>query len=214
MINFSVDMRNDMSPIRDQRRRPTCLAFAASDAHAAVHSKPMSDLSVEYAHYSACRRMPTFDPHSATTVTTMLDAIRLDGQPPETEWPYIETLPTDISAYNPPPNPIGIINRAGRELVSFDLADDALRGGTPVIMAVALSRSFYGLLGDAVLLPDPDLQVKGYHAVLGIGMFSSPLGDGYLVRNSWGARWGLAGYGLITRGYLEPRKLFLGVFHG
>jgi hypothetical protein len=214
MINFSVDMRNDMSPIRDQRRRPTCMAFSASDAHAMVHSRPMSDLSVEYAHYSACKRMTKFDPHNATTVTAMLSAIRLDGQPPEAQWPYMETLPADISAYQPPPKIAGIVNHAGEEVTSFDLADETLLDGVPVIMAIALSRSFYGLVGDFVLPPDPDFRVTGYHAVLGVGMFSSPAGNGYLIRNSWGARWGMGGYGLITRAYVEPRKMFLGVFRG
>ena len=214
MINFSVDMKNDMSPIRDQRRRPTCMAFSASDAHAMALSRPMSDLSVEYAHYSACKRMATFDPYSATTVNAMLSAIRLDGQPPEDEWPYIETLPLDISSYRPPDNIAGIVNHAGEELISLDLADEMLRAGVPVIMAVSLSRSFYRLVGDSVLPADPDLQVTGYHAILAVGMFSSSEGDGYLIRNSWGAQWGMGGYGLITRAYLEPRKLFLGVFRG
>jgi C1A family cysteine protease len=212
MINFSVDMRNDMSPIRDQRRRPTCMAFSASDAHAMAHSKPMSDLSVEYAHYSACKRMTTFAPQNATTVTAMLNAIRLDGQPPEAEWPYMATLPVDISGYLPPANTKGIVKYAGEELTTFDLADESLRNGTPVIMAIALSRSFYGLQGNSVLPADPDLKIAGYHAVLSVGMFSSTSGDGYLIRNSWGAGWGLGGYGLITRAYLEPRKFFLGVF--
>ena len=214
MINFSVDMRNDMSPIRDQRRRPTCLAFAASDAHAMARSKPMSDLSAEYAHYSACRRMPNFDPHKATTVTAMLDGIHLDGQPPEAEWPYMQTLPADISAYQPPANIAGIVNHTSEQLASLDLASEILRSGAPVIMAIALSQSFYRLKADSVLSADPDPKITGRHAILGVGTFSSPAGDGYLIRNSWGARWGTGGYGLIARAYLEPRILFLGVFRG
>jgi hypothetical protein len=213
MINFSVDMRNDMSPIRDQKRRPTCMAFSASDAHAMAHSKPMSDLSVEYAHYSACRRMPSFDPHNATTVSAILDGIRLDGQPPEAEWRYMETLPADISVYQPPANIAGIVNHPSEELASLDLANETLRSGVPVIMALALSQSFYRLTADSVLSADPDIRITGYHAVLGVGMFSSSAGEGYLVRNSWGTRWGTGGYGFIARAYLEPRILFLGSFH-
>ena len=212
MTNFTVDMRSDMSPIRDQKRRPTCLAFAASDAHATAHSKPMSDLSVEYAHYSACKRMTTFDPHSAATVPAMLSAIRFDGQPPEAEWPYIETLPSDLSAYKPPENITGVINHSGEEVATFDLADEALLAGMPVLMAIRLSLSFYELNGGSILPADADFRVMGYHAILGVGIFSSSAGEGYLIRNSWGARWGLGGYGLITRAYLEPRKIFLGVF--
>jgi C1A family cysteine protease len=214
MITFSVDLRNDMSPIRDQKRRPTCMAFSASDAHAMAHSKPMSDLSVEYAHYSACRRMPTFDPHSATTIAAMLDGIRIDGQPPEAEWPYMETLPPVISAYQPPAKIAGIVTHASKPLPTLELASEALRSGVPVIIAISLSQSFYRLSANTVLSADPDPRITGYHAILGVGMFSSSAGDGYLIRNSWGVRWGTDGYGLIARAYLEPRILFLGVFRG
>jgi len=200
------------SAIRDQKRRPTCLAFSASDAHAMVHPKPMADLSVEYAHYSACRRMPTFEPSNATTPAAMLEAIRRDGQPPEAAWPYLNTLPVDLSAYKPQASIAGIMSHAGEELSSLDLAEDALLAGWPVIMGVALSEAFYRLLDSSVLSADPDSRIRGYHAILGIGLFSSPIGDGYLIRNSWGRHWGDGGYGLITRMYLEPRMLFLGVF--
>jgi hypothetical protein len=212
MISFSVDMRNDMSPIRDQKRRPTCLAFSASDAHAMVHPGPRVELSAEYAHYSACKRMPTFEPSNATTPAAMLEALRLDGQPPEVEWPYFHTLPADPSAYIPPASVSGIVSHAGEELSSLDLAEDVLRAGWPVIMGAALSEAFYRLVGGSILPADPDARIRGYHAILGIGLFSSPAGNGYLIRNSWGSHWGQGGYGLITRTYLEPRILFLGVF--
>jgi hypothetical protein len=156
--------------------------------------------------------MTTFDPHSAATVPSMLSAIRLDGQPPEAEWPYIETLPSDLSGYKPPANITGIINHSSEDVATFDFADEALRAGMPVLMAIGLSRSFYGLIGDSILPADADVRVMGYHAILGVGIFSSSAGEGYLIRNSWGVRWGLGGYGLITRAYLEPRKIFLGVF--
>ena len=36
MIKSLVDLRGNFGPARDQNPRPTCMAFAASDAHAAL----------------------------------------------------------------------------------------------------------------------------------------------------------------------------------
>lgn len=50
-----VDLRASFGPARNQGARPTCLAFAASDTHAAVR-EGWVPLSCEYAFYQAQRR--------------------------------------------------------------------------------------------------------------------------------------------------------------
>jgi C1A family cysteine protease len=213
MITLSKDLRSSFSPIRDQGARQTCMAFAASDAHAVRHNSPMSDLSVEYAHYHACKCMPRFDPHEGTSVTAMLAAIRVEGQPPEAEWPYMLFLPTDLGNYMPPANVSGVVRSDGKQLPSLDAADLSIEGDVPVIMGIALSLSFYHLRDGSVLAADSDHVVRGKHAVLAVGRFSGSGDGGYLIRNSWGTKWGASGYGLISRGYIDPRVIFLGAFH-
>ena len=51
-VTVDCDLRRLFGPARDQNARPTCLAFAASDAHAAVRSG-WQPLSCEYAYYHA-----------------------------------------------------------------------------------------------------------------------------------------------------------------
>src|ERR1700724_2612499 len=87
------DLRSRFGSARDQDQRPTCLAFAASDAHAALRS-PWAPLSAEYAFYHAQRRAAR-TPHVGATLPAMLDAVREDGQPVEAGWPYLVTVPTD-----------------------------------------------------------------------------------------------------------------------
>lgn len=212
MINSSKDMRSVLSDIRDQGPRQTCMAFASSDAQALAHGRPMHALSVEYAHYHACRRMPTFDPHQGTSRPAMFEAIRVNGQPPEAQWPYLASLPVDLSTYEPPVNVSGLVKKSCEELSSLDEADAAIEADVPVIMGLALSAAFFRLRDGSVLGADLDTIVRGTHAIIAVGRFTGPLGAGYLIRNSWGSKWGALGYGLISHAYVVPRVLFLGVF--
>jgi C1A family cysteine protease len=212
MTRFDVDLREYFTAIRDQGRRQTCMAFAASDAHAMVHGRPMSDLSVEYAHYFASKRMPTYQPASGTSGDAMLETLRIDGQPPESEWRYLPNLLANMNDYRPPANVSVCFRYAGKQLQALDEVENALTLGWPVIMGLALSKSFYELPADTILQADSDTGVTGRHAVLAVGRFSAAAVSGFLVRNSWGTRWAGGGYGLISKSYIEPRMLFLGVY--
>jgi hypothetical protein len=52
VITAAVDLRSLFGTARNQGSRPTCLAFAASDTHAALRSGWVP-LSCEYAFYQA-----------------------------------------------------------------------------------------------------------------------------------------------------------------
>ena len=80
-VQILCDLRSLFGDARDQDQRPTCLAFAASDAHAALRS-PWRPLSVEFAFYHAQRRAGR-TPHVGATLPAMLEALREDGQPIE-----------------------------------------------------------------------------------------------------------------------------------
>jgi hypothetical protein len=80
-IAIKTDHRQLFGPIRDQGPRPTCLAFAISDLHAALRG-PWEPLSCEYLFYHAQRRANR-KPHEGTLLTSALDAVRHEGQPHE-----------------------------------------------------------------------------------------------------------------------------------
>jgi hypothetical protein len=67
------DLRNLFGPARDQGARPTCLAFAASDAHAALRAG-WEPLSCEFAFYHAQRRVNR-SPAEGTTLPAILEAL-------------------------------------------------------------------------------------------------------------------------------------------
>src|ERR1051325_3105506 len=112
---MSVDLRSDLrakfGPARDQGQRPTCSAFAASDAHAGLRPG-WNPLSAEWAYYHAVRR-DGGTPDEGATMRNMLKALELDGQPSEDGWPYITDPITDVTTWKPPPGVTPLFRRDG-----------------------------------------------------------------------------------------------------
>src|SRR5437870_4073619 len=111
-IIIKTDLRHLFGPVRDQGQRPTCLAFAASDVHAARRGG-LSPLSCEYAFFYAQRRAGR-RPTDGALLPEMLSAIRDDGQPEEAGWPYLASLPSDLSKWKPPAGIAPLFRRAGQ----------------------------------------------------------------------------------------------------
>jgi Papain family cysteine protease len=205
-IIASVDLRSHFGAIRDQGQRPTCMAFAASDAHAALRLG-WEPLSCEYAFYHAQRRAKR-PPNMGALLSSMLESIRQDGQPKEDGWPYLPATPT-IGATWVPPTAVGpLFGRAGEKAIpTIDQVISELDGGRPVIVLTMLSGSFYSPTDEAVIhpalgeIPEPARR----HAVIAIGHGTVDLHRAVLVRNSWGPRWGKDGYGWLTEPFLAPR---------
>lgn len=201
-----TDLRPMFGPPRDQGRRPTCLAFAASDTHAALRGA-WAALSCEFAYYHAQKRANR-SPADGATLPAMLDAIRADGQPVETAWPYLAALPNALSDWQPPHACGALFKRAGGSFqASIDAIIVELMKGNPLILLMQLSASFFrgGLNGVVDLAageqPDPSLR----HAVIAVGHGDASGQRAVLVRNSWGSRWGDNGYAWITEAFLAPR---------
>jgi hypothetical protein len=70
-VTIDCDLRSMFGPVRDQGARPTCLAFAASDAHAAVRPDWVP-LSCEFAYYHALKRDGAGSSKGATLGTMRL----------------------------------------------------------------------------------------------------------------------------------------------
>ncbi|WP_399259041.1 C1 family peptidase [Terriglobus albidus] len=208
---FDVDLRKEFGDARDQGRRPTCLAFAASDAHALVHAQPAEEFSVEFAHYRAAHRMRHYSPMAGTTPDAMFAALAHDGQPLESQWPYLNALPTDLGLYAPPAVS-RVFRHQGRLLPNLYSAESTLHLKRPVIMGLALTASFFGIRTLDPLEWDSDGNVMGRHAVLIVGLLKRAVGNAFLIRNSWGMRWGTQGHAVLSRAYIEPRLLFLGEY--
>lgn len=202
-VSASTDLRSMFGAARHQRHRPTCLAFATSDAHAAVRGawKP---LSCEYLFHKAQARQGRL-PTQGTFLGDTMAALREDGQPEEAGWPYSPTPPVDLKTWEPPNAPGPLFRRnseyAARTFTQICQLVDQKR---PVILLCKLSACFYRPVGGVVVpesgeKPDPNIR----HAVVAAG-HGVANGDRYLlVRNSWGQKWGEGGYGWLPESYVD-----------
>lgn len=74
-------------------------------------------------------------------------------------------------------------------------------------MLTTLSPSFYAPTVDGIVDPAhgeaPDLALR--HAIIAVGHGAINGSPAILIRNSWGAAWGINGYAWLTERFLTPR---------
>ncbi len=205
-MTIVCDLRHKFGIVRDQGARPTCLAFALSDAHGSLHA-PFKNLSVEYLYCNAVQLMPIRDPHAGVNVDCACTSLRDSGQPDEDIWPYQISLPSDLNGWNPPANCTVYTREGTVQQEGFGRICTQLDAGRPVVVCMELSESFYYPIADGTIMqrsPDPK---TGNHAVIAVGHGIGGSGPCLLIRNSWGPSWGLAGHAFLHEGYLANRIL-------
>lgn len=186
-----------------QGRRQTCLSIAATTAHEHLLKRSM-ELSVEYLFYNTVGCSRDGNPDVGRTLEDTASALSRLGQPVADAWPYL-AVQTYAPDWVPPPfddETYTVTLNAGT--MEFDEIAQAIDGGRPVILGLYITDAFIqcgptGKVADRT----PDQERAG-HAVLAVGHGSNGAGmDHLLVRNSWGARWGLDGHAWLSRNYVS-----------
>lgn len=211
-ITLLRDLRQRFGVVRDQGPRPTCLVFAASDAHAAFRL-PWAPLSCEFLFYHAQRRQQR-TPDTGATMPGIIDALLEDGQPIEADWPYLAATPQDVASWNPP----AIIGatfhcRAALGLNAIDHIIEQLNGSKPCIILMHITPTFFSATEHSLIDEDPATTpgVVARHAVVAVGHGLATGKRCLLVRNSWGIAWGFNGHAWVAERYLAKQVFGLGI---
>jgi len=198
-VQTSYDLQCRLPEVRDQGPRPTCLAFAVSDAHSA-HRSTAEPFSVEYLFYHSVQ-LSHKDPRLGATVAHTRATLQARGQPVESDWPYAMVAPESLlGAWNDPTTTQSCYKRLSSE-TSADWGQivGSLKDGKPVVAIVDLSPSFYfPVEGIIDIAANERATGIGRHAVLIVGAGKVDGQDALLIRNSWGPGWGIEGYAWMT----------------
>lgn len=211
-----VDLRAQFMPIKNQGRRETCLAFAATAVHEHRASDGL-DLSEEYLHW-ACKRTDGLPMNEATTLVGLVAAIPRVGQCREELWTYDEATDQWALTYRPS---LGACRDAwGRRLrcaitqPTPDVLRDALDRDQASVLGLELFETWHDAGSDGrIELPSPTMPALGGHAVTVVGYGDVAGSLHFTVRNSWGHGWGDGGYGYLPAAYVD-RYAIAGVVMG
>lgn len=208
-----VDLRADMPPVYDQGQLGSCTANAIGAAFQYMQQKqkqPDFMPSRLFVYYNERVMEGTVDTDSGAMIRDGIKSVAKAGVCPEDLWPY------DITKFRTKP-PAACYEEAEknqaivyRRIIASSLhqLQGALASGTPVVFGFSVYESFESrevAKTGVVPLPPRGEQLLGGHAVLAVGYNDDD--QRFIVRNSWGPKWGKAGYCTMPYGYLTDGQL-------
>jgi C1A family cysteine protease len=227
----SVNLIEEMPPLRDQGQRGTCVAHAALAVceHFMLKLHSYREMSEQFLYW-LCKKYDN-DKKEGTTLQQAFTNLFLIGCCLEETWHYVPAPRTPDNWGQDPP-PMAALNEApsykfpmDKLLLSHSVLDlkSELGKGRCVAFTIPAFKSWYGdpvtmkpnlevmRTGNILMPPQGDPSVGG-HAMCMVGyedLLDHPeLGYGrFLIRNSWGLRWGTesllgVGYGTIPYAFI------------
>ena len=209
--DFAMDtlVGSALGGARFQGKRATCLAFSASAAHSVALARA-DDLCVEWLY--CCAKLRDGTHGEGLQMRAVREALREDGQPEEFIWPYNESRTHDDPTYCLPATDGAQLFRRQSVAIGQNAIGivSALTSGRPVILGLETTVAFFEATGNSgrIELPKDAQATIGLHSVLAVGWGRDSASSICLVvRNSWGAEWGVQGYALLTAAYAELHVL-------
>ena len=208
-----VDLRGGCPPVYDQGQLGSCTANAIAGALEFNQIKQkLADVfppSRLFIYYNERVIENTVDQDAGAMIRDGIKTVSKQGAPHEALWPYA------IAKFKTKPSPPAVKDARKHaavlyQRVSQDLAQlrGCLASGYPFVFGFSVYESFEGpavAKSGRVPMPKPEEKQLGGHAVLAVG-YDHP-SKRFIVRNSWGPNWAMAGYFTIPYGYLLDGNL-------
>ena len=208
-----ADLRSKCSAVVDQGPLGSCTGNAVSSLHHFMQMKQQAPIifapSRLFVYYNARVLEGTASWDSGCEIRDGMKAIAKKGVCRETHWPYV------ISRFATKPKALCYTLGMKHQAITYyrvtqTLAQlkGCLAAGYPFVFGFLVYESFESdevTNNGVVPLPDPSEELLGGHAVMAVGYEESS--KRFLVRNSWGADWGLGGYFTMPYAYLANPSL-------
>jgi C1A family cysteine protease len=204
----SVDLRQGCPPVYDQGQLGSCTANAIGGAleFAQIKEKKANPFTPSrlFIYYNERVIEHTVDSDSGAQIRDGVKSVHKLGAPPETDWPY------DINQFATKPPEHAYTDAKYYQAILYQRVTPTLgqlkgclASGYPFVFGFTVYESFEsqemantGHLG----MPQTGEKQLGGHAVLAVGYQDSS--QTFIVRNSWGADWGIKGYFTMPYPYL------------
>ncbi|TRZ53276.1 peptidase [bacterium] len=205
-IPEKIDLRNLCSPVENQENLGSCTAQALVGNLEFLKLKSLKKLinfSRLFLYYNERVISHSTDADSGASLRDGIKTLKKLGDCIEDLWPY------DLKKFANKPPVIAYKNAKNYQIISYyrlhTLAEmkHTLSSGWPFVFGFAVYESFElkkTARTGIVLMPKKDERLLGGHAVLAIGYDDSK--KWFIVRNSWGKKWGDQGY------FYMPYKYF------
>lgn len=203
-----VDLRNNMTPIKDQGDLGSCTGFALGALVENFYKKQLINFlaSELFIYYNERVLENTIPIDAGALLSDGIKCLKGYGTCSQSLWPYI------ISKFAiKPPNNCYIDAEKRQALVVKNVIHDltqmktCLLHGHPFVIGILIYTSFYNSKSGIIPLPNQSKErLLGGHAVVCVGYDEAK--KVFIMRNSWGTSWGNKGYFTIPYAYLlNPR---------
>jgi len=211
-LPIKVDLRPQCPPIYDQGQLGSCTGngwAAAAEFLIMKQGLPNFTPSRLFIYYNERVADNDVAVDAGASISDGAHVVSTLGCPDETLWPY------DITkfAYQPPANVFadGAKHRVLQvQQVSQDLTamKEILANGLPIVIGFVVYPSFESQevsTSGEVPMPGHHEKPVGGHCVVVVGYDDTQ--KRFIMRNSWGSGWGLAGYFTMPYAYLTNPRL-------
>lgn len=213
-IPSSIDLRKEFTQIKDQGEMGACSAFALVSIFEYILKKnkqPDIDLSEQFVYYNARKKEGAPHVDAGSSLYDIIQTLKNDGVCLEHLFPYnLENLSKE--------SPVEAINDAlmRKVVVAKNVKKNvhdiksAVSEGYPVAISLKVFDSFHPRKGFIRIPNENEIQhdQSGNHAMVICGYNDEA--RVFVVRNSWGRKFGDKGYCYIPYGYIENEALLNG----